>query len=89
MARVPGCSVTLDDGSAQGASYLVHARHYEELRDRLDTGEGGWIELDSVFGDGRVFLRLASVRTLFLATPDYCEAADADDERQRLATGGT
>lgn len=57
-------------------SFLVESRHYEWLRDALDKGETGWIELDSSFGDGKVFLRLEDIVAMVHHTASMVEAVN-------------
>lgn len=59
------------------AGYPVREHHYENLRDRLDRHETGWIELESVYGDGRTLVRLEDIIALDLWTPSRCEAFEA------------
>lgn len=63
----PSCVVTI-----HGDEYSVQTRHYEELRDMLDNKQSGWVELDSVYGDGKVFVRLEDIGRLVLATESFC-----------------
>lgn len=67
---VPSCAVSVHDGKQ---CFIVHLKHYEELRDRLDRRETGWVELDSAWADGKVLLRLEDIRDMELATPAFCE----------------
>ena len=67
---IPSCTVSVHDGKQ---AFVVDLRHYEELRDRLDRRETGWVELDSAWGDGKVFVQLESIKDLALHSPQFCE----------------
>lgn len=58
--------------------FAVNVRHYEQLRNALDTNEKGWVELDSSFGDGKVFLLIEDIITLVNSTESYVEELSAD-----------
>jgi hypothetical protein len=78
-----GCAVSLRH--LPGSSiHNVDLRHYEELKRLLDdpATATGWIELDSVFGDGKVFCRLEDITDLFQAPQGYCDARDEWDREQ-------
>lgn len=76
------CWVTLKHMDHE-STYNVQLEHYETLRDRLDRGEQGWIELDSAWGDGKMFCRLEDIVDLFAATPEYVEERFAWDQEQK------
>jgi hypothetical protein len=84
MSNKPGCTVSLKH-LPENSVHLVELRHYEELKRLLDdpTTAKGWIELDSVYGDGKIFCRLEDIADLFQAPPSYCEARDAWDKEQK------
>lgn len=71
------CLVYVDDGSQEGVSYAVKLEHYEQLKDMLDRNESGWIELQSIYADGRLLIRLDRISHMFKATSEYCEAREA------------
>lgn len=84
MSSRPACTVSLRH-LPENAIHLVDLRHYEELKRLLDdpSTATGWIELDSVYGDGRLFCRLEEIADLFLAPPAYCDARDTWDREQK------
>ena len=84
MAVKVGCSVTLRYGE-RNEIWQVAAEHYESLRDSLDRGDTGWIELDSAWPGGKVFVKLENIVDLFLATPEFADARDAWDRQEKLA----
>lgn len=75
--HVPCCAVSLQQNP--GLELRVQLRHYEELRDRLDRGEQGWIELESIHPEGRHLIRLEDIGDLALLTPATAAAADVAD----------
>lgn len=82
MARAAGCYVTL--AHSPGASYVAPLRYYELLRDALDRGETGWMEVEHVTPGGRFMIRLDDIVELFHANPEYVAARDAADAEERL-----
>lgn len=84
MSSKPSCSVALRH-LPEISVHSVDLRHYEELKRQLEdpSTATGWVELDSAYGDGKVFVRLEDITDLFYAPPGYCEARDAWDEEQR------
>ena len=82
MAAVVGCAVfTRQD---PGAAFMVAAHHYDSLRDKLDTKEKGWIELDCAEGEGgKTLIRLEDIVVVVLHTESLVEAL-----KQREVTEG-
>lgn len=64
--------------------FTVKAHHYDLLRDALDRGDKGWLELESTWGDGRVLLRVEDVADVVLSTPLYCEERNAWETKEEL-----
>jgi len=88
MARLVGCSVHYRDDDEQ-CHYVVKEHHYEQLKDLLDRKETGWIELESVHGDGRVLVLLERICGLFKCTASWAQDADAYDAAERLELPGS
>lgn len=82
MRVEPCCRVFTKDDPAN--YYAVDCGHYESLRDRLDCGEKGWIELNSHVADGRLFVRLENISGLFLSTQGHCDAVNEENEASLL-----
>lgn len=70
------------------APWSVKAEHYASLKYRLMRNEHTWLELDSVYGDGKIFIHTAHIREMVLLTESYIEAVEdaneADDTIERL-----
>lgn len=80
MKYTPCCSVVVDDDS-----YMVALRHYEQLRDMRDRGEKGYVELDLVFGDGKLHIDIETISEICYAGPRYCEERAAHDMEMKAA----
>jgi hypothetical protein len=48
-----------------GSLSIVEPRHYDLLRDMIDKGDKGWIELDGPGGD-KLFCRVEDIEYLLL-----------------------
>lgn len=59
-----------------GSAYVVDPKHYDDLKNRLDHKDTGWIELDHIFGDAKLFVNLEDICEMFLATESYCREHD-------------
>lgn len=81
--NIPGLCVYIKSGSGEGC-HIVSLAHYEFLKDSLDRGERGWVELDSVYGDGKYFVALENIAELLLATPGYREAVKEDIRQSEI-----
>lgn len=75
MTRLACCYVALGACGGEG-TFAVKLKHYEDLRDRLDRKESGWIELESFFGDGRHLIRLEDITDLTASTESYVQERD-------------
>lgn len=82
MASVVGCAVFTEQDPA--TAFMVGLHHYDRLRDAVDAGEKGWVELDAAEGeDGKVMLRIQDITCLILQTESVVAAATA----RQLANG--
>ena len=81
MKPLVGCTIYIEP---HDSCYVVKEKHYEDLRDRLDHGETGWIELESVHGDGRLLCRLEHIGHLFHATKLWADERDLYDRQCKL-----
>lgn len=87
MTAQVGCMVSLRHDGGEG-QYAVQLRHYDQLKDALDRKETGWIELESIHADGKLFCRLEDIADLFCSTEAYAEDRNAWLERERLQGDG-
>lgn len=76
MLHRPGVSVFTAQEPTTG--FAVDTRHYEQLKDAIDQKQTGWVELDSVYGDGKLLLRVEDIITLVLCTEGYIQAMAED-----------
>ena len=85
MSRTPGVSLQL--ANSEGDCFLVQDRHWDELTALLRAGSSDWIELDSVWGDGRLLVRVSDIQIVFRVTESFCEERDASDAADRMLHG--
>lgn len=78
-----GCQVTLRYND-RNECFVVNLRHYDDLRDRLDRGETGWIEMDSAHAGGKFLCRLENIVDLHFSGPEYAESRDAWDAQEKV-----
>lgn len=83
MPRLPGMSVTLRRGTGTD-TYLVKLDHWETLKNSLDHDEKGWIELQSVWGDGLIMVRIEDIADLFFCGQSYCDEREQYERQEAL-----
>lgn len=85
MSRLFG-GITLQLRSTQGTGsfYVIKDRHYDDLKDKLDRNETGWIELDHIHGDAKLFCKLENITEMFLMTEAWAKEADEYDRQEKV-----
>lgn len=85
MGFMVGCQVSyLPAGSTQTSSFTVLAKYYDRLKDALDNGEKGWIEMETPHG-GRGVFNLEWITDIFDVTDAYKEEREAWDHEDAKA----
>lgn len=85
MRVLPGCVVLFESGRFHADEIIAQPEYYERLRDALDKGETGWIELTLAHGaGGRTMIRLEKITSIMLATEGYCAEKDAWERTRRI-----
>lgn len=80
--RTPCVEIVLKGETEIG--YCVKPHHYERLKQALDEHEKGWLELESIYGDGKVFIEIPDIKNLFLMTESYCEERNQKEQEDKL-----
>lgn len=60
------------------SEFKAAPHHYEQLRDALDHGDKGWVELESASPGCKGLFRLEDIKSLCLCTSEYYEAKAAE-----------
>ena len=74
MTTREGCSISLRHNPT--VEILLKLDCYEQLKDMVDRGETGWLELESSFG-GKLLFRVEDIVEVFYCSPEYCANRDA------------
>ena len=80
--KPPCCSVWLSNGATSRIEHRVALHHYETLKDMLDRGEKGLVELDSCFAGGKTLLRMEHVQEIGYYPETYWEAHEASESNE-------
>lgn len=83
MPRHECVSVFVDDG-AESACYCIKIHEYARIKQAMLDLTPAFLELTSIFGDGKLFVPTKSIVHLFYAPESYCEAHDDYDRQQEI-----
>lgn len=85
MARLESVSIYLRSEHDADQHYSVDIKYWDMLKKLIKQGPPEWIELNSVWGDGAVFIFTGDITNMFKCSQEYCIARDAFDKDEKDA----
>jgi hypothetical protein len=86
MKKARRCTEGLLISVSEETSYAVEPDQYERVLATLTaaqaTGIHAWIDLRSVYGDGKILVNTAHIKDCCLATKAFCDEKFAEDKEQ-------